>query len=254
MVELERSGSVSTVWLDFDDGNLINFERIQEIIEVHQKADADPLTKVIVTRSKRKNVFCMGFDPQYIVDKSIDDRASIFKGISLLIYNLLSLKRPHISVIEGPAMAGGAVLAILSDYRLFCSERAKFSFSEAKVGLALPSVLIDTIAAHISPAWLREVACLGKNIDAKQGQICGVANWVSSPEGIEEKLALECSKIARLSPYVLEVNKKRINKKLIKKAKKLIKSKKVFEPFMGDDLLGEGLSALIERRAPEFKK
>jgi enoyl-CoA hydratase/carnithine racemase len=249
----EVSNSVSTIWMDFDHSNLMTYERLQEIIKIHREADEDPETRVIVTRSKRPGVFSMGFDPKYIVETEASKRKEIFRGISQLIEAFLSLKRPHISVIDGPALAGGAVLAIVSDYRLFEKEAGKISFSEAKLGLALPDALIEVISNFVNPGFLREMT-IGKNVSADLALTQGLANWVSSSAELEEKLALECSKLARLSPYVLEVTKSHINKCALEMARKLLESFEQYEVFMGDEFLGEGLKSLVEQRKPNFLK
>lgn len=253
MIQVEHQGGKSTILMNFKPLNLLTYERIQDIIKAHQVADASDKSRVIVMRSLIPNIFSHGFDPKYLLEKNESERCQVFHGISELIYALLGLKKPLIAVIDGDTYAGGAVLAALADFRIFHTTKGKLSFSESKVGLALPTALIEVLRNFVRPGDLRELIMMGKNVDSKIALEMGLANWLAEDNNLDEVLNDKVAKLSRISSLVHQVNKERLNKRARSRARKLMRSDKAYRAFMGSDQLGEGLAALIEKRSAKFK-
>lgn len=252
MIQVEHHEGKSTIHLNFKPLNLLTYERIQDIIKAHQVADASDKGRVIVMRSLIPGIFSHGFDPKYLLDKNESERTQIFHGISELIYSLLGLKKPLIAIIDGDAYAGGAVLASLADFRIFHTTKGKLSFSESKVGLALPSALIEVLRNFVRPGDLRELIMLGKNVDSRTAQEIGLSNWQADDNNLEEVLNDKVAKLSRISSLVHQINKEKLNKRARNRARKLMRTDKDYRIFMGQNQIGEGLSALIEKRPAKF--
>jgi enoyl-CoA hydratase len=253
-ISLEHQGPVSMVTLGLPPMNLLTIDVMDELVALHQEADANPDTRVIVTASAIPGMFSNGLNPVYVLKRDNPARVDVFRGVGRLLHGLLSLNKPHIAAINGPAMAGGAILAITADFRFMIEETGRLCFSEPKVGLPIPEAVTHAIAAHCSPAYLREVVMLGKNMDAATAFKFGLADGLApDQEGLQALVEKQVGRLARLSPRAMAETKRGIRADLLAKSEKFQHDPGNFADFVADEFLGEGLQALVEQRQPVFK-
>lgn len=251
-VEVVHEGLVSTVTLNYPPMNLLTIEILDEIIAAHKEADAHEGTRVIVTRSGVENVFSNGLDPAYVLQMSDEERVKVFEAVGRTIHNLVHLGKPHICRVNGPAMAGGAIIAISSDFRVFDEKYGRLSFSEPKVGLPIPQALTGVISLYCARPQLRDVVLLGKNMDAAAAAAAGLADFIGDDEGMEDAIKKYVSRVGRLSPAVMRETKAGMRRHLYELTAAMQEGEGPFFDFVGPEFLGEGLSALVEQRYPNF--
>ena len=89
--------------------------------------------KVILFLSKVAKAFCAGANIKEFSGKTSKDfeNNDIFKELHDSIYNA---KKPIVAGVNGVAFGGGFELALLADV-VFCTEDARFSLPELKLGL-----------------------------------------------------------------------------------------------------------------------
>lgn len=254
-VELKHVDMVSIVTLTKPPLNLLDIETMNALIRAHQEADSHPTTRVILTRSGVEGMFCNGLNPKMVMGTPVEERREIFDAVGRLLHELLFLKKPHIAELNGPAMAGGAILAIAADFRYMHAQTGRFCFAESKVGLPVPKSVIGAIQLFARPADVREIALLGKNMDPKfaleSGMVDGLAD---SQEALVALVETQIARLARLSPAVLAATKRGIRDHLYQITLDFADHTGEFLAFCGPDFLGEGLQALLEGRQPVFKK
>lgn len=254
-ISLSHEGAVSFITIDLPPMNLLTIDIIDELIEKHQEADRHPETRVIVTRSAVDNMFSNGLNPVYVLKRDEAGRTDVFRAIGRLIHRLFGLGKPHIAALNGPAMAGGAILAITADFRYMEAEHGRLCFSEPKVGLPIPEPVIAVIASFCTPGKVREVALLGKNMDAPTALSFGLADGVGEGNaGLTSLVEQAVGRLARLSPAVLKATKAGMRRPLLELTAQFESDLGDFVQFTSADFLGEGLQALVEGRQPVFKR
>lgn len=254
-VTLSHEGPVSIITMDLPPMNLLNIEVIDTLIELHQEADNHPDTRVIITRSAVSGMFSNGLNPLYVLKRSETERVAVFQAVGRLINRLYRLGKPHIAALNGPAMAGGAVLALTADFRFMEQEHGRLCFSEPKVGLPIPEPIAAIIATFCNPAMVREVVLLGKNMDAETAHRSGLVDGVAAGEqGLQELVEKAVGRLARLSPAVLRATKTGMRRPLYELTGQFESDLGDFAQFTHADFLGEGLQALVEQRQPVFKR
>jgi len=253
-IDIRHEGPISTVAFTRPPFNLLDIETMDALVEAHREAESRKETRVIVTASGVQGMFSNGLDPAYVLKTPAEERPAIFRGVGRLLHGLFSLKKPHIAAINGPAMAGGAILAITADFRYFEAENGRISFSEPKVGLPVPEAVVAVIDCFCRRDRLREVAMLGANLDARAAAEAGLADGVAEGEALAEMVAKAAARIARLSPAVMAECKAGLRRKVMPQLDGLVHRNEEVSQFVGDDFLGEGLTALVENRYPEFAR
>jgi enoyl-CoA hydratase/carnithine racemase len=184
-------------------------------------------------------------------------RKAIFEGVARLAAGLYTLKKPHIAVLNGPAMAGGAVLAILADFRYMDSERGVLCFAEAKVGVPVPEGLVAVIANVCQPSAMREVVMLGKKLDPQLALEFGLVDGIAPSAQLDAMVDKQVARLSRLSLDVLIACKASLRAAVLPRATNALATSgpgKNFMEFTHDDYLGEGLRAFLEGRQPVFTK
>ena len=256
-ISLAHQGPASVVTFTLPPFNLLDAEVMDALVAAHREADSHSGTRVIVTRSGLEGMFCNGLNPMTVLDADEAGRKAIFEGVARLAGGLFALKKPHIAVVNGPAMAGGAVLAILADFRYMDAERGAICFAEAKVGVPLPEGLVAVIANVCHRPALREVVMLGKKFDPQPALEAGLVDGIAPSAELDALVEKQVARLSRLSLDVVSACKASLRAPVMEQAMDPFHSRgagKHFMEFVGDDYLGEGLRAFIEGRLPVYTK
>ncbi len=257
-VTVQHVGLVSTITFNKPPLNLMDAATLDALLVAHQAADAHPETRVMVTRSGVDGIFGNGLDPAHMLSLSQHDRIDVFRAVGRMMQGIYGCMKPHISVINGPAMAGGAVLAVLSDFRYIDEDKGRICFAEAKVGVPIPAGATEMLRVFCQPNWLVEVTMMGKNLNAKLCLEAGLADGIAPADKLEAMVQKQIDRITRLSPAVLRSIKEGIRGPILERIDGMLQgdddATHEFGLFAGDEYLGEGLTALLEGRAPVFAK
>ena len=251
-VSVTHEGPVSKVVFANPPQNLLTIDIMEELLEAHRQADANPETRVILTLSGTPGIFSNGLDIPYVLKKSEPERAQVFRAVARMLHGLFGLGKPHIAVVTGPAMAGGAILAVTADFRVFEASAGRISFAEPKVGLPILEPITAVIRQCCHSSHLRDVVMLGKNMDAQAALASGLADEAAPAAELEETVEKLAGRLARLSPAVLKATKAALRKDALHKTLAFCDGDPRFESFVGDRFLGEGLRAILEQRFPTF--
>lgn len=79
---------------------------------------------------------------------------------------LIALPFPTVAAINGHAFAGGAFLALSTDYRIMREDRGWFCISEVDAGVPIPALMMDILHAKLPPATVRDATLTGKRYTA----------------------------------------------------------------------------------------
>jgi enoyl-CoA hydratase/carnithine racemase len=206
-------------------------------------------TKLIVLDSACK-VFCGGVDVgEYTSERvfqMIDAFHSVFAGI-------LETSKPVLSVINGPAIGGGAELAAFGDL-VVATPKARFAQPEITIGVFPP--LASTILPFlVGPKLALELVLLGEPVTAERAQELGLINRLVPEAQLEATVKDLITRITSHSGPVLTMAKKAILGGMGLSLRDGLKnSMNIFlnELYRLEDSQ-EGLRALVEKRKPNWK-
>ena len=161
-VTVEIKDAIAWVSLSRSPNNQLVPEFMDEILAAHQELTENETVSAVVLYSKIPGYFCNGMDTEYILASDLQGRKESFSLLLQVLMALFQFPKPHLSLIEGHATAGGAFLATMSDYRYMAAGKSRYWFSEAAVRLTFPRMLIEVLQTIVAPKHIRKIALEAK--------------------------------------------------------------------------------------------
>lgn len=204
MFSVERHGD-KVALLRMDDGkvNAIGPDFLRAFFSAWSEATSDKRAVILAGNAK---AFSAGLDLKRLPSLERAEMVDFARGFHQLFRDVVAYERPVVAAIDGPAMAGGAVLALAADFRLV-GPNARLGVTEVPVGIPYPPPVVDLVRARL-PAPEHAPAILRGGIRA--GEACVAAGWahelLASEALLPRALAL-AEEVAAFSPRAYEAAK-----------------------------------------------
>jgi enoyl-CoA hydratase/carnithine racemase len=206
---IERSGAVAIVWLDRPEKlNAMAPVFFRELPRVLEAAAESGAGAIVLTGAGR--AFSAGGDIASFV--ALSDLAKCRRHLRSVFDAFWSVERaelPVIGAVNGIAYGGGTELVLACDIVL-ASDRARFAFKEATVGL-MPGYGIVRGPEVIGRAWTRWLSFTGDEIDAAQAMEIGLAQRVVPHDRLLDEAVALAERIAANPPLAVRAAKSFVN-------------------------------------------
>ncbi|WP_226575372.1 enoyl-CoA hydratase [Acuticoccus sediminis] len=229
--------------------NALNREVAAAMVAAAQAADADPAIGCIVVTGSEK-AFAAGADIAEMKDQTAGTMAAADWFGEWEAF--AAVRKPVIAAVSGYALGGGCELAMMCDI-ILAADTAKFGQPEIKLGVMPGMGGSQRLARAIGQTKAMEMCLSGRMMDAAEAERSGlVARVVPATElhGAAMELA---TTIASMSlPAVLSI------KESIRRASEVALTegvrfeRRVFHALFAGRDQTEGMTAFLEKRAPQF--
>lgn len=248
-VKLRIDGGVARMTLNRPDHNLLNETMLRELADGITHAGGHRDVKLIVLDSACK-VFCGGIDIGEYTSQRVFQMLDAFHAA---FARMLEVGKPVVCVVNGPAIGGGAELAIFGDL-VIATPKARFAQPEITIGVFPP--LASTILPHlVGPKTALELVLTGEAVTAERALELGLINRLVPEAQLEQTVNDLVARITALSGPVLAMAKKAVLGGMgLSMREGLKNSMNIFlnELYRLEDSQ-EGLRALVEKRKPNWK-
>lgn len=163
----------------------------------------------------------------------------------------ITTEKPIIAAVGGWCVGGGVVLTMMCDLAI-AADNSKFSYPEAKLGLA--QGMIAALAGRIPHKLAMEIMLLGRTIDARRAYEAGFVNEVvESGRQVEAALAMG-RELAAMAPLVLKTLKRFVTTSVLPTGptEQFARTKQSLDVIANSEDLKEGFAAFREKRPPKF--
>lgn len=253
MVQTER-GRVATVFLnDPERRNPLSPEMVGGLLEALEALEADPGVRVVVLTGKGR-AFSAGADLAFlekVTELGAEENYRHSLSLMRLFHRLYTFPKPTVAAVNGPAVAGGAGLALASDL-VVMDEEAQMGFTEVRIGFvaALVSVLLTRA---VGEKVAKDLLLTGGLLRAEEAKALGLVNRLAAPgKALEEARAL-AEEVAANAPTSLRLTKElllALPGMGLEEGFRLAALANAWVRETGD--LKEGIRAFFERRKPRF--
>lgn len=252
----EKRGQVA--WLTFnrpDVHNAFNVELIEDVAEALKRVKKDDSVRVLVLTGKGES-FCAGADLNWlreIIDYSFKQNLEESRALADVLFQLYSLPKPTIALVNGAAIGGGNGFLSACDMAV-AAEDATFGLSEVKIGL-VPAAISPYVIRKIGESKAREYFLTGKRISGRKAQEIGLVNDVVPGEKLGEAAESLIEKLLTSGPEAMASCKELISRT----SQERIEDVKEFTASMIAGLRvsqegQEGMASFLEKRKPNWIK
>ena len=156
--------------------NALNTALTQDLLEALRAAEQDESVAAIVLTGAGPG-FCAGADLTEFRDLQNEDLAEKRAELTMQLHLVFSrMRKPVVTAINGPAMGGGAGLAIAGDLAVM-AENAKLGYPETRHGI-VAAIVLGNLVRQVGRKAAFELVSLGEPISAARALQLGMVNRV----------------------------------------------------------------------------
>ncbi len=251
-LNFENSKNATVVYLHSDAENRLTVPVMDELVRAHSELDKDNRVRAVILTSSVKGFFCNGISIDALLNTDAAGKLSIFKKLYEMSASLFAFSKPHVSLIGGHAMAGGAVLAALSDFRFLLSGPYRIAFNEIRLGLTIPLAFLGILRSLFNPAALSTAILQGKAFKGPEAKEIGFINDIFSPEEGMKKTERFIASLLQSPLDSYRSVKRNMRKEIISQFQENRQATLDELAIFFNDNFTEGLLAAKEGRRPVF--
>jgi methylglutaconyl-CoA hydratase len=232
--------------------NAMSAEMIAEITEFAKKLATDSSTRAVILSGTGKS-FCAGGDLDWMkaqMTATRPQRMSEARKLAEMLYHLNTLPMPLIGNIQGNAFGGGVGLISVCD-TAYCSDNARFSLTETKLGL-IPATISPYVHAKIGETNARYAGLSARMMSADEAVKIGLITEVV--EDLEGTVKAEARRYLELAPAAVSATKALFRSLGSKIDADVIDQtiERLADTWEHPEAM-EGVSAFFEKRPPNWK-
>ena len=255
-VTYEVRGQVAIITLNRPDArNAVNGDLAADMEAVLDRFEEEDGVWVGVltanTTGHKSPVFCAGADLKAINSGAGGGLATKRGGFAGYVYR--ERRKPIIAAVDGLATAGGCEIVLASDL-VVASDRSSFGLAEVKRNLIAAAGGLFRLPRAIGKAPALEVILTGEPLTVQRAYELGLVNKVVSPGEVLDVAIEMAGKIAEAAPLAVQASRRVVlasadhDEEALKKM-----SNSEMAQVMSSEDTKEGLTAFIEKRAPNWK-
>ncbi|BBK36331.1 enoyl-CoA hydratase [Allostella sp. ATCC 35155] len=223
----------------------------QELAAAFDDALADSAVRAIVLTGAN-GAFCAGGDLSSMGTMPADVARARMKASHRMIRTIAAAEKPVVAAVEGPAMGGGAGLALLAD-AVVMGEGAVIGFPYFKVGLVPDYALFHTLPRRVGPGHARRLFNTAAVVRAPEALAIGLCDRVV-PDGEVQAAALaQAELLADLPATAFAMTKQQLGQMPVSLEAALEMEALAQTVAFGGAEHAEGRAAFFEKRRAVFR-
>ena len=181
MITYSEKNNIGLIMLNRPEKrNALHPEMVKSIKDKLNTIKSVDAIKVLIISGEGSS-FCAGADLAYLnelKDFSVTENERDSEELAQLFSDIYNFPKPVIAAVNGPAIAGGCGLASVCDFIIADSEKAKFGYSEAKIGF-VPAIVSIFLIKKIGEGKAKQLLLSAEIINALRAYEIGFADLLS---------------------------------------------------------------------------
>lgn len=253
-IDLTREDDLATVTMSNPDRKNALAPAACETMAGHlaDLAHDDSVRCVILRGDDDGDAFCSGIDLAAGMDAS-DPAEELEGGLNAIARHLLTMEKPAVAAVDGPAVGAGASIATACDF-VYVADSAGFAWGFTDIGLAP-----DTGATYVLPRLVgvrraMELLATGERVDAERAVDLGIANAAYPGAAFEERLAERVDLLASRPTRAVGAAKRLVLRNSHRSVEEALAAEARAQSAVAETAdFSEGIQAFVQGRDPEFE-
>ena len=209
IVRYQKEGTVAVVTMDDGKANALGHEMIAAIHAALDRAQADAAHAVVL--AGRPGRFCAGFDLR-VLTAGRDVAVPLVRAGGSLFMRLYGLPVPVVAACTGHALAGGALLLLVSDARIGAEGAFKLGLNEVAIGIPLPILVRRLAEDRLETRRRVEATLLATVYEPAAAREVGYLDEVVGEEAVLARALERARELGRLPPRAFATSKESIRR------------------------------------------
>jgi enoyl-CoA hydratase/carnithine racemase len=192
-VQLTYQGEIALLRLCGGVINALSPEMVNETQELLRDVRQNARGLVLAGGEK---FFSIGLDLPPLLELDRSAMTDFYDCFSRLLLNVFSLPIPSISAIRGHAVAGGLVLALMTDFRAAGEGRTLLGVNELKLGVTVPYLAELALYSTVSGPAARYLIYEGEYIESAYAKHIGLVDNLFTRDSCEHMAVEKMANIA----------------------------------------------------------
>ena len=230
--------------------NALSGELMGAVVGALQELDADPEIRAIVLGGGER-AFAAGAD---ITELAAGTAVSLYENRRIDEWDKIrGLRTPVVAAVSGFCLGGGCELALLCDL-IVASETAKFGQPEINLGVLPGAGGTQRLTRAVGKAIAMDMILTGRMIGAREALGLGLVARVVAREAWLDEAKRAAGEIAAKGPIAVRLAKEAVDQAFESPLSAGVEfERRAFYLARASEDATEGLTAFIEKRAPDFK-
>lgn len=198
-IELNTYKNVLVAVLNRPPANALNAALVEELRRVLTRAAEEDVRALVLT-SGVPNFFSAGFDAAEVFDYDRAAMADFWRGFVNVLAALYRLPKPTVCGAPGHVYAGGALLALACDVRVFARGDYNIAISGVNIGAPLPPAIIAMTQQAVGTACARFLHVTGEPLTHARAHALGIAHDIAALDEVGEKAVAWARRLAKKPP------------------------------------------------------
>jgi enoyl-CoA hydratase len=250
-VLVERTARVGVVLMNRPKQlNALSGELMGAVVGALQELDADPEIRAIVLGGGER-AFAAGAD---IAELAEGTPVTLYENRRLDQWDTIrGLRTPVVAAVSGYCLGGGCELAMVCDL-IVASETAKFGQPEINLGVLPGAGGTQRLTRAVGKAIAMDMILTGRMIGAREALGLGLVARVVAREAWLDEAKRVAGEIAAKGPIAVRLAKEAVDQAFeVPLSAGVDFERRAFYLARASEDATEGLTAFVEKRAPEFK-
>lgn len=190
-VTIENRGDVAILRMNHGKVNALDVDLLIGLREAFESVD----NKQAVVLTGNERAFSAGLDLRALLAADITYSDSLLRELVRTSLTIFNHERPVVAAVNGPAIAGGAILALAADQRLM--SHGVIGLPELHVGVPFPPALIE-ISRHVMGHRLQQHLLGGAAIDPQAALVIDMIDAIFEADQLLDVAVVHAQRLAEV--------------------------------------------------------
>ncbi|MBA3499190.1 MAG: enoyl-CoA hydratase/isomerase family protein [Myxococcota bacterium] len=180
---------VALLRIEGGKANAMTAELLDTIEQHIDDFERGPARAAVITGYDK--YFSAGLALPALIDLDRPAMGAFIERFARAMLRVFRCEKPIVAAINGHAIAGGCVLALMCDYRVIVNDDGvRIGLNETQLGIGLPAVVLEPLRAQVPATSLTSLAINGALVTPQQALALGLVHEVGgSAHAIAARLA-----------------------------------------------------------------
>ncbi|HYL97943.1 MAG TPA: enoyl-CoA hydratase/isomerase family protein [Blastocatellia bacterium] len=199
-IKTDKRGGVLVIILSRGKANSMNWQMVEDLRNALSQARSDTGTIGVVIESDSPKFFSGGFDISEVFAYDRAKMTEFFGNFMDFYQSVFHFPKPVVAAIGGHAYAGGAVLSLACDFRIFAQGDYGFALNEIKLGVVLPPSIVNMAIDAVGYQSAYHLGLTGASLTPARALQIGLASELVEPPNLLERSVSMTSSLAEKTP------------------------------------------------------